>query len=502
VGTKVNQGLEIRFLMEESGVIFGTSGARGLVTKMNDRVCAAYTLGFLGHLLSSGRIERGTRVAISGDLRPSTERISEAVCFAARYLGFAVEFCGWIPSPALALRGIQEGIPAIMVTGSHIPDDRNGIKFNTPDGEVTKEDEAGMLAQCPVLPDVFDVEGRFLDESTRARRTLPPVAIAALTAYRARYIQAFPARALSGLRVGVYGHSAVGRDFLAELYEELGAEVFRLGWSDTFVPVDTEAIRREDCELSLGWASQYRLDAIVSTDGDSDRPLTSDEFGAFVRGDVSGILTARFVGADAVALPVSCNTAVDSSGFFPKIARTRIGSPYVISGMEELKKLGAKAVVGYEANGGFLSLCPLKIPGGSTLAPLPTRDAVLVHLALLVEAKTRNLPISALLQELPQRFTESDRDQSFATERSQILLKRLREMPSAVREKECAMGSLLDVDETDGMRLSFESGEILHLRPSGNAPELRCYAEASSSSRARELVARGLSLAARLVPAE
>jgi hypothetical protein len=42
--------------------------------------------------------------------------------------------CGFIPSPAVALYGITREIPSIMVTGSHIPDDRNGIKFNQCNG--------------------------------------------------------------------------------------------------------------------------------------------------------------------------------------------------------------------------------------------------------------------------------------------------------------------------------------------------------------------------------
>ena len=33
-----------------------------------------------------------------------------------------------------------------MVTGSHIPAERNGLKFYTPLGEITKEDEAGIGA--------------------------------------------------------------------------------------------------------------------------------------------------------------------------------------------------------------------------------------------------------------------------------------------------------------------------------------------------------------------
>ncbi len=31
--------------------------------------------------------------------------------------------------------------------------------------------------------------------------------------------------------------------------------------------------------------------------------------------------------------------------------------------------------------------------------------------------------------------------------------------------------------------MTFDSGEIVHLRPSGNAPEFRCYNEAASADR-------------------
>ena len=36
-------------------------------------------------------------------------------------------------------------------------------------------------------------------------------------------------------------------------------------------------------------------------------------------------------------------------------------------------------------------------------------------------------------------------------------------------------------------RMTFANGDIVHLRPSGNAPELRCYAESESVERATEL---------------
>ena len=42
------------------------------------------------------------------------------------------------------------------------------------------------------------------------------------------------------------------------------------------------------------------------------------------------------------------------------------------------------------------------------------------------------------------------------------------------------------------MRMYFANGETIHLRPSGNAPEFRCYTESGSEERAEELLAKTL----------
>jgi len=55
-------------------------------------------------------------------------------------------------------------------------------------------------------------------------------------------------------------------------------------------------------------------------------------------------------------------------------------------------------------------------------------------------------------------------------------------------------GPVTAVDHTDGVRMTFASGEILHLRPSGNAPELRAYTEAASPTRARQMNAACLDI--------
>lgn len=224
-----------------------------------------------------------------------------------------------------------------MVTGSHIPADRNGLKFYTRAGEITKRTNAitaslgrhaadggpGRVYRAP------EVGERFAD----------------------RYTKAFWSNCAGRSKVGVYSHSAVGRDLLMATLQRLGAQVVELRLrSASFVPVDTEAVEPDTRGSLKKWAAAHCLDAIVSMDGDSDRPLVTDETGCVVPGDILGQITAEFLGAEAVVTPISSNSGVTEKTCFSRVMRTRIGSPFVIAGMKEA---GGK-VVGYEANGGFL----------------------------------------------------------------------------------------------------------------------------------------------------
>jgi phosphomannomutase len=472
-------------IMADSGVAFGTSGARGLVTAMTDEVCFAYVCGFLQHMTKIGQFTPGRAVAIAGDLRPSSPRILAACAAAIRHMGGQVAYCGFVPSPAVAAYGFAQAIPSLMVTGSHIPDDRNGIKFNRADGEVLKPDELAMRAQTVTLPDLFDAAGMLV----RPEDCGQLIDVAA--PYALRYVDFFGAEALRGMKLGVYEHSAVGRDLLARILTELGAEVVRLGRSEQFIPVDTEAVRPEDQALALDWARDLDLDAILSTDGDSDRPLLADQTGVWMRGDVLGILCAEALGIDAVATPVSCNSALELSGAFFAVRRTRIGSPFVIEAMNALLA-DFGSVCGYEANGGFLIASPVKA-GDRTLAALPTRDALLPMVAVLVAARRQNMTLSGLQAKLPARYTFSDRLQNYPTAKSQALLTRLQEGTNEdVLERISAIfgelaGYARAINTTDGLRITFDGGDIIHLRPSGNAPELRCYAESATPERAATL---------------
>ena len=98
--------------------------------------------------------------------------------------------------------------------------------------------------------------------------------------------------------------------------------------------------------------------------------------------------------------------------------------------------------------------------------------------------------MSALLKTLPERYTVSNRLKDFPTERSAQFLSPFLTLPleDSLKRAEQLFGELAGapvvLNITDGVRLTFESGDILHFRPSGNAPELRCYTESVSETRA------------------
>ncbi|TNH45191.1 phosphomannomutase [Photorhabdus luminescens] len=457
-------------LISQSGIQFGTSGARGLVTQFTPNVCAAFTHAFITSIKDKFNFKQ---VAIAIDNRPSSLSIAQACIFAIEQRGFIPVYYGVIPTPALAYIAMQDNIPCIMVTGSHIPFDRNGLKFYRPDGEITKSDEQAILNANIDFSAIID--------------PLPPLQINSLAAkqYIERYISIFDKDLLLGKRIGIYEHSSAGRDIYAELLKKLGAEVVSLERSDEFIPIDTEAVSDSDKIKAKEWSKTYQLDTIFSTDGDGDRPLIADENGEWLRGDILGLLCSIEMNIEAIAIPVSCNTIISRHNHFKQVRQTRIGSPYIIEEFISLSN-NYQRIAGFEANGGFLLGSDINI-NGKILRSLPTRDAVLPFLMLLSAAKDKG--ISQLVDELPKRITYSSRIKNFATEISLKMIKNAQKDPEALLQK---LGfdkeQLSELNTIDGLRMILSNSNIIHLRPSGNAPELRCYVEANDAETAKYIV--------------
>lgn len=531
---------------------FGTSGLRGLVQDITDLEAYVNIKGTLRFLLEVNDISATSVVTIGGDLRPSTDRIMRAAVQAIIDLGLQAENAGKIPTPALVLRAIANRRAGVMVTGSHIPFDRNGIKINKSGGEVLKSDEAGIIAEVErVRAEEYgrSAENSMFDGCGMLKRPpeLPALDRTAEESYVNRYLKTFARDSLGGLRVMVFQHSAVGRDLLARILRDLGAEVIAVGRSDTFIPVDTENITDDQLVRLQEFASAADVGgalphAIVSTDGDSDRPLVSAVLSAdeamskrarvrFLPGDLLGIVVAEYLRADAAAVPISANDAVECRLRERQITlqKTKIGSPYVISALDELRGSGkVTRIVGWEANGGFLTGSDIAV-GESKLAALPTRDAILPILANLSAAVAQGISLAELWNRLPSRFGRAGLIDNFPTAASQGILAMIVPPGNVVEVQFDRNGSALDrsradgtvaplasvvveewrrrkeilqnyfvkalgfddierINVLDGVRIYFRNGDIAHIRPSGNAPQLRIYANADSQARADQIV--------------
>jgi phosphomannomutase len=358
---------------------------------------------------------------------------------------------------------------------------------------------------------------------------LPPLDDSAEAAYLSRYLDIFKGGDLAGMRVLVYQHSAVGRDLLPRILCELGAEVVTAGRSETFIPIDTENITDEQLARLEEFAVTAESDgqsvsAIVSTDGDSDRPLVTAVLPAaevapgarrvrFLSGELLGVIVAEYLRADGAAVPISANDAVERYLGERNIAltQTKIGSPYVVDALAVLRAAQHQRIVGWEANGGFLTGSDIEL-NGNMLAALPTRDALLPILANLFAAAQQHVTLPALWARLPARFGRAGLLDDFPVAASQVMLAQLIPAGTAVETvfdltvgiasawQRCratlaqfftpALGfdDITRINVLDGVRIYFRNGDIAHIRPSGNAPQLRIYAVSGSQARADQIV--------------
>ncbi len=461
---------------------FGTSGVRGLVTEFTDKEAYLLTEAFLQH---ANVVTPSQSVSVGMDLRESSPQILKAVEKAIADNHKQIKYCGVLPTPALAFFASENNSLAIMITGSHIPADRNGIKFYLTTGETLKKDDEQIyfiyenLKKQEFKNHLFNSDGSFAQKSNVVTENASDTA---KSLFVQRYVKALADVSLAGTKVILYEHSSAAREILGEILEKLGAQVIRLGRSEKFIPVDTEAV--ESLDIFKKWIQEQKADALISTDGDGDRPLVVDNTGTLVQGDKLGIICSEFLGIEAIALPISCNSGVSSISKFKKIVFTKIGSPFVVEALNNLQK-DYTAVAGFEANGGYILSSPVQRT--TPIKALPTRDSVIPVVAILASAKQKNCAVSEIVASLPHRFTSSVLAKNCPPEKSQKILQKVSADPATFLNSITPNAKIRTIDTLDGFRITNDQNQVIHLRPSGNAPEFRCYTEANDQEIADKL---------------
>jgi phosphoglucosamine mutase len=217
----------------------------------------------------------------------------------------------------------------------------------------------------------------------------------------------------------------------------------------------------EPVEANLGELIQATrengADLGIAHDGDADRMMAVDDKGRFIPGDKLLALFARQESAREVVTTMDASMSIEEMGF--KVVRTPVGDSFV---SDRLKKGGD---FGGEPSGAWVfpknSLCPDGIYAAARLVQIANQQK-----------------LSQLVDQIPQYPILRGSIASAGVNISEL-------------DKRLLSLNPLSVDNSDGIRLSFNEGWIL-VRPSGTEPKIRLTAEAKTEESVQTLYNNGM----------
>lgn len=181
-----------------------------------NRIAAAF-----GRWLSqkAGKAPESLRVGVGHDSRLTAQILEEAIAQGLGSLGIQVLRCGLSSTPAMFMGTVFPETAfdgSIMITASHLPKNRNGMKFFTPAGGLDSPDIQAVLALAADLApatSAVETQGADLIELYAAslrRRILDRAALGD--------------RPLEGLHIVVDAGNGAGGFFVHQVLEPLGAD--------------------------------------------------------------------------------------------------------------------------------------------------------------------------------------------------------------------------------------------------------------------------------------
>ncbi len=431
--------------------LFGTSGIRGPAnTLFTPQFC--FDIGRTFAIFLDRHKQPGT-IAIGIDTRSSSPHISQNIVYGLRHAGREVIHLGAIPVPAANYSLLSMGvIGAVMITGSHIDIESNGVKFFCDKEEITKEQEQQISA---------------IYEEIKEQVTPTPVmgSIPQSSQGINNYIEMLLSlidHPLRKLKIVIDPGNGGQTEVIKTLLRELGVEFVAINGQiqEPLLSRDTE----EDGAFSIlqETVKHEHADLGVGFDSDGDRCVFVDSKGDFVPGDYSGTILAKWNAADTVVCPINVSNVINFIG--KEVVRTRVGSPFVIAGM---KKFGSN--FGFESNGGCIHEDVML-----------SRDGGATFVKLLNVLKWSKLDLHELVAELPKFFIKRTKFPCPVDKFPLIL------------EKAKSFLTSQSVDTTDGVKLILDANTWVLFRPSGNAPEFRVFVESNQETKANQLLDHAL----------
>jgi len=444
--------------------IFGISGLRGIVGDgLTPETVSRYaaTFGtFVGH---------GT-VALGRDCRSSGEMMNAAAVAGLVAVGCEVMDLGICPTPTVVhvtRRGTLAG--ALMLTASHNPEQWNGMKFVSREGQFLSPEEFAAFRKL--------LKGKgakyALWEALRPVKANPNAIYAHVNSILSHELfrSIRPALSERRLKVGVDAVNGAASVAACQMVEALGAEPVRLYCSIEPMKQGAAFPRKPEPEAqNLGdlanLVRERKLDLGIAFDPDGDRFSCVDETGSALGEEATICLACKYVlprRKGPVVVNLSTTRAVEDIcvELGATVERAPVGEANVADRMEKVQ-----AVLGGEGNGGVI-LPELNF----------TRDGLVAAATVIGLVSQGREPLSAIGATLPKyqmvKTSMSLKPEQFA-ERGEKLTKAFE-------------GA--SVDRQDGLKFSLEDSWV-HVRPSNTEPIVRIIAEAKTDAQAKEFVDR------------
>lgn len=457
--------------MKGGGIKFGTDGWRGVIgedfTLANVELVAGAAAAFA---LSDRRYLHNKKILVSFDRRFLSEQAAGRAAAVFCAAGLETDLCcSPFPSSAVSLLTAENYGLGVQVTASHNPYYYNGVKFKWKGGSAP----AGLMA---------GLEQRLGARLPRRARPAAPAPVS----HDGQYLEYLRSR-VSLRRVAARLRAPVALDFmhgcaagyLEKLFRPGTFQALRSG-RDAFFGMSAP----EPVEAGLkGLAAGVRAAKAAcgfAFDGDGDRFAVFDEKGRYLSPPVVFGLVCDYVinfrgGRGPVVQSVSMgrlSASIAARAGLP-VEETYVG----FKALAERLRAG-DAVAAAEESGGY-----------TWKGNLPERDGLVTALLFMEMLAETRLSLSALTRRLAKEHGPSHylrRDLALLTaapdkaETSRRLRARLPARPLGLR--------VVRVSELDGVKLTFEDGGWLLIRPSGTEPLVRIYSETPSAQATAALV--------------
>ena len=435
--------------------LFGTNGVRGIVNK-------ELTLDLVLELSQAiGTFFKAGKMAVGSDGRTSSPAFQNLAMGGLASVGCKVYDIGLAPTPMIGfLTPTWKADGGIAVTASHNPPEYNGIKTIASDGIETDRDEELEIEKIYFSRSWkranWDRVGDIIKAETGLREYLNSIT-------KQVNVKTIRSRRL---KVAVDPGNGVSALTTPILLSELGCKVLTINANlDGAFPGRPSEPRPDTIGSLMNLVRSSGADFGVAFDGDGDRAIFVDEIGEAHWGDRTFALIADDYWSAkpgrTIVTPISSSRAIKeiADARSGKIVWTRVGSVDVSHRMIEI---GAE--LGGEENGGIFYAPHIAVRDGSMASALIAN----------ILAKTKK-PLSKLLSTLP--FYELAKEKvSCPNHLKKQVLENLRERTSKHNP-----------ETIDGVKILFEDGTSVLVRPSGTEPIFRVMAEAKSASAARNL---------------